>query len=177
MFDIIRESVEMKDVARKYGLTIKHSGFATCPFHTEKTASLKIYNNGKGWHCYGCGAGGSVIDFVMRFFNTGKAEAIKIINSDFSLNLPLKHNSTWREREMLRRRMREAEDRIANERKAFHAEKEEYNLLMDKYVWADIIIAALKPMTPEDEIYDIYKDAVNERMIIEYKLDCLGAIK
>ena len=177
VFDIIRESVQMKDVIKRYGLAVNHSGFAVCPFHSEKTASLKVYAGGRGWHCYGCGKGGSVIDFIMAFFNTDRTGALKIINNDFSLNLPLGNKVTYREREMLRRRMNEVEKRLNHERSIFNREKEEYNRLMDEYVWADIVISGLKPKNAQDEIHDAYREAVNRRMIIEYKLDCLGAIK
>lgn len=176
IFDIIRESVQMKDVVKKYRLTVNSSGFAVCPFHSEKTASLKIYNGGRGWHCYGCGSGGSVIDFIIKFFNVDKSGAIKIINNDFALNLPLGRSSTYREREILRRRMKEAEKRLTDERKLFNAEKEEYNRIMDEYVWADIIISALKPKTEHDEIHDVYVEAINKKVIAEYMLDCLGVI-
>lgn len=177
IFDIIRESVQMRDVAKKYGLSVNHAGFAVCPFHSEKTASLKIYSNGRGWHCYGCGCGGSVIDFVIAFFNTDKAGALRIINKDFGLNLPVGRNMTYREREKLRLQMNEIQKRLDYEKDVYNKEKEEYDLLMDEYVRTDIIISALKPKLEQDKIHDAYVDAVNKKVIIEYKLDCLGVIK
>lgn len=41
-----------------------HAGFIRCPFHNEKTASCKIQKN--RFHCFGCGADGDVIDWVMK---------------------------------------------------------------------------------------------------------------
>lgn len=85
--ETIRQSVSMKEILGLYNLTPNRSGFICCPIHHEKTPSCKIYPNGKGWWCYGCNSGGSVIDFVMGVHNCGFGEAIKIINSEFHLGL------------------------------------------------------------------------------------------
>lgn len=64
---IIRDTVSMEDVLALYGYQARN-GFMVCPFHADKGPSLKIYRNRgghSGWHCFGCGEGGSVIDFVM----------------------------------------------------------------------------------------------------------------
>lgn len=61
----IRDTVDMERVLGLYGYKAKH-GFMCCPFHGEKKPSLKIYRETGGWHCFGCGRGGSVIDFVME---------------------------------------------------------------------------------------------------------------
>lgn len=177
VFDYIRETVTMTDISKKYGLSVNSAGFSVCPFHNEKTASLKIYPGGKGWHCFGCGSGGSVIDFVMMYFSVGKSDAIKIINNDFNLGIPSGKGSTYREREAIRRRANEIALKNEENRKIREAETLEYDSLMDDLVWADIVIMDLKPTSPEDEIYDIYKEAINKKVITEYKLDCLGAIK
>lgn len=84
----IKQSVNMTDVAEYYGIKINNSGFCCCPFHNEKTASLKIYPNKRGWYCYGrCNSGGDVIDFVRKLFDLNFIDACKRINDDFSLGL------------------------------------------------------------------------------------------
>ena len=176
VFEYIKETVTMKDIFRKYGLSVNSAGFAVCPFHQEKTASLKIYSGDRGWYCFGCGNGGSVIDFVMCYFNVDKAEAIKIISRDFGLGIPFGKGSTYREREAIRRKVSQAIRKNEERYKILRRESVEYEKLMDEYVWADIVIMYLKPTSPEDEIYDIYKEAINKKMIIEYKLDCLGVV-
>lgn len=50
-----------------------------CPFHAEKTASFNIYIDQNTWFCYGEGAGGSVVDYVMRSKDCVFLEAIKIL--------------------------------------------------------------------------------------------------
>ena len=64
----IKRLVPMTQAAPFYGLEVSSDGFCRCPFHGEKTASMKVYDGERGWHCYGCHEGGSVIDFVMKLF-------------------------------------------------------------------------------------------------------------
>lgn len=55
------------------------AGFICCPFHKEKTPSMKIYE-GKRYFCFGgCGTGGDTIDFVMKLFNIDFIKAVKKI--------------------------------------------------------------------------------------------------
>ncbi len=48
---------------------------------------MKIYSGGKGWHCYGCHSGGSVIDFVMKLFGLSFQQALVRLDHDFRLNI------------------------------------------------------------------------------------------
>lgn len=83
----IKELVSMQDIFDKYGFKTNRAGKIVCPFHSEKTASLGVKNN--KWHCFGCGKGGSVIDFVMELFGLDFGSAIACINQDFRLGLDL----------------------------------------------------------------------------------------
>ena len=48
----------MQEVAERYGYQPDTKGFISCPFHTgDKTPSLKLYPEDKGWYCFGCHAG------------------------------------------------------------------------------------------------------------------------
>ena len=62
----IRDTVSMDEVLSLYGYQANRSGFMCCPFHGEREPSMKIYKGKAGWHCFGCGRGGSVVDFVME---------------------------------------------------------------------------------------------------------------
>lgn len=81
----IKDALPMDEVIRFYGFTPNRAGFIRCPFHREKTASLKVYKD--HWHCFGCGAGGSVIDFVMNLFHLRFSAAVVRLNADFHLGL------------------------------------------------------------------------------------------
>lgn len=91
MFEEIKESVSMRAAAERYGIRINRSGFARCPFHEEKTASLKIYDT--SFYCFGCGAGGDVINFVSRLEGISNSQAALRINEEFGLCLSTKRSS------------------------------------------------------------------------------------
>lgn len=78
----------MDEILALYGHTKDRAGFIRCPFHAgDHTASLKIYKGSRGWSCFGCHAGGTVIDFVMKSDQLQFADAVRQINSDFNLGL------------------------------------------------------------------------------------------
>ena len=83
---MIRDSVEMDRILDLYGYKVKH-GFMCCPFHGEKTPSLKVYPKTGGWHCFGCGRGGSVIDFVMEHEGVSFPVAVRAIDQTLGLGL------------------------------------------------------------------------------------------
>lgn len=50
-----------------------------CPFHEDKDPSLVVYGNARGWYCFGCHRGGSVIDWIMCSEGVGFGEALKFL--------------------------------------------------------------------------------------------------
>ena len=60
----IKSQYSMLDILRRYGLQPDRSGFIKCPFHKEKTGSMKIYKD--NYYCYGCGETGDIFTFVMK---------------------------------------------------------------------------------------------------------------
>lgn len=66
------------ETIEKY-IDINSRGFARCPFHAngkERTPSLKVYED--SWHCFACGEGNDVLDFVMKINNKTLFELLKI---------------------------------------------------------------------------------------------------
>lgn len=65
----LKRSVGILDVLGRYGIEVRKQGakpMALCPFHDDHNPSLSIDPVQNVWHCFGCGKGGSVIDFVME---------------------------------------------------------------------------------------------------------------
>lgn len=120
----IKQALTMQEVAERYGFTPNRNGYIQCPFHNEKTASLKIYPGERGWHCFGCGAGGSVIDFVMRLFDITFPQAIVRLSADFNLGLSNDTTTPQERSELIEARRREAEKKaeIAAQYRAVAAE-------------------------------------------------------
>lgn len=110
----IKERLTAQEVVEFYGFHPDRSGFIKCPFHQgDRHASLKVYSGDKtGWHCFGCGAGGSVIDFVMKLFDIDFRQACVRLNTDFHLGLAEEEDpEEARRRREAARRSRELEER------------------------------------------------------------------
>ena len=62
---------------------------ACCPFHSEKTPSFTVHA-GKGlFKCFGCGAGGSIFDFIMRIEGCGFPESVRIVAEKSGIPIPV----------------------------------------------------------------------------------------
>lgn len=83
--DTIRDTVSAQQVAELYGYRPNRGGYIGCPFHGEKTPSLKLHKS--GWYCYGCGRGGSVIDFVMYHESCSFFDAVRALDKHLHLGL------------------------------------------------------------------------------------------
>ena len=83
--DDIIEEVRMKndivDVVSQYVKLNKRGStyFGLCPFHNEKTPSFSVTPAKQMYYCFGCGAGGNVITFVMEYENYTFVEAVKML--------------------------------------------------------------------------------------------------
>jgi len=85
IFQEIKNAISLKDIARFYGVDINRNDMCKCPFHNDKTPSMKIYD--KGFACYGCGEKGDTIAFVAKMFNLDLYNAALKINEDFGLDI------------------------------------------------------------------------------------------
>ena len=59
-----------------------------CPFHGEKTPSFNIYTESGSFYCFGCGAGGDVITFIMKIENLDYVEAVKFLAQRAGMEMP-----------------------------------------------------------------------------------------
>ena len=92
LVSVIGRRVRLQKKGREY--------LGLCPFHNEKTPSFTV-NEDKGfYHCFGCGAHGSVFDFVMNVENLSFPEAVERLASEAGMELPV---DTPEERERAKR--------------------------------------------------------------------------
>ena len=98
----------LTDVASAY-INLKRRGrnmVGLCPFHGEKTPSFNIYTENESFYCFGCGAGGDVISFIMRIENLDYVEAVKYLAQRAGMEMP--ENSYDDSMARLRKRIYEA---------------------------------------------------------------------
>ncbi|MDP3947643.1 MAG: DNA primase [bacterium] len=77
----IKERVDIADFLLSY-LELRPAGRnfkALCPFHKEKTPSFMVSPDRQGWHCFGCGEGGDVFTFLMKYENLEFYEALRVL--------------------------------------------------------------------------------------------------
>lgn len=63
----IKQTYSMQDIVERYGLHPNRARFVSCPFHKEKTASMRIYKD--SYYCFGCGASGDIFTFIQDMDN------------------------------------------------------------------------------------------------------------
>ncbi len=80
----IKETYSMKDIVERYGYRVNGKGFMPCPFHNEKTASMKIYKS--SYCCYGCHKAGDIFSFVQEIEGIDFREAYKELGGDYDNN-------------------------------------------------------------------------------------------
>lgn len=72
----IKQKLKIGTVLGHYGLKPDKNGMLKCPFHEDKTPSLKIYTATNTYNCFGCGANGDAIQFIESFEKLSKHQAI-----------------------------------------------------------------------------------------------------
>ncbi|MEY8393360.1 DNA primase [Lachnospiraceae bacterium 45-P1] len=78
--DVISQYVNLKKKGANY--------FGLCPFHNEKSPSFSVSGDKQMYYCFGCGAGGNVITFVMEYENYSFVEAVKLLADRAGITLP-----------------------------------------------------------------------------------------
>lgn len=163
--DEMKEFYTMKSILERYGLPQPNrAGFICCPFHEEKTPSMKIY--GRDYHCFGCGAHGDIFAFVQRMDNLTFKEAFSVLGGNYedSFSTRLKIYQAQKKREMKRK----TEEKLKRKRELNY-------LLMDIYrEW----LGRLEPLS------DAWADTYNALQYQEYLWEllndpneCYGVIK
>ena len=81
IIEVVSSHVELKQRGRNF--------FGLCPFHSEKTPSFSVNPDKQIYKCFGCGAGGGSINFVMEVENLEFADAIKRLAQTFNIKLDI----------------------------------------------------------------------------------------
>lgn len=177
MIDIFEETksrLTMQDVVQHYGFTPNRAGFIKCPFHTgDRTASLKVYPGGRGFHCFGCNRGGSVVDFTAELFGLSPLDAVRQLDRDFNLHLPLDRQQTPQERQETEKAVQRRRE-LADTAKEFEAWR---GALLDKlnacFREGHFALQSLEAPADFDRLTDAQALAIHEQARFEWLADVL----
>jgi DNA primase len=88
--DELLARIDIVDIVDAY-VPLKKAGknhHACCPFHEEKTPSFTVSQQKQFYHCFGCGANGTAISFLMEYLHMGFVEAIEDLASRAGMEIP-----------------------------------------------------------------------------------------
>ena len=86
----VRDRVDIVDLIGRY-VGLKQAGRSykgLCPFHSEKTPSFNVHRERQIFHCFGCGAGGNAITFLMRQEGMTFPEAVRSLARECGIEIP-----------------------------------------------------------------------------------------
>ena len=86
----IRYRNDIEEVLSSY-VSLKRAGsnmVGNCPFHSEKTPSFTVFPSSQNFYCFGCGAGGDVITFIMKAENLDYVSALEFLAQRAGITIP-----------------------------------------------------------------------------------------
>lgn len=162
VFEAVMQSVTTRQAAERYGIRVGRNGMAVCPFHRDKTPSMKV---DRRFHCFGCQADGDVIDFVSRLESIGTKEAALMLAQDFSI--PYEDGKRTQRRIDHKPRQETEEQRFRRlERHCFKVLPDYYHLLRR---WK----TQYAPRQSDEDWNPLFEEALQKESHVEYLLDTL----
>jgi DNA primase catalytic core len=165
--DEIKQSILNLDIVSIISMyiSLKQKGAvheACCPFHDEKTPSFKVFPKTNTYKCFGCGAGGNGITFVMEHKNMSYPEACQTIANEFGIEIPDEEYTEEEEKIFQKRNQLYA---ACNWAKSFFAKNLQGNKIALKYAksrWTDETIAKWDIGFAEDSWTSLKEAAAKE---------------
>ena len=154
----IKDRLTMREVLERYGYTADRKGFICCPFHNEKTPSMRIYEN--DYHCLGCREHGDVITFVQKLFGLSFQDTLRKIDADFGLNIYGDHSfeelrrSHYQQQALQAKREREKREKQKAE--------EDYWEAFDEWKRLDDNRRIYRPKSPDEELHPLFVESLQK---------------
>ena len=98
--DVIDSRVKLKKSGKDYS--------ACCPFHDEKTPSFTVSQDKQFFHCFGCGANGNIISFLMDYERLSFPEAVETLARLAGVEVPQGHSDEQRDQQKAREKKRQS---------------------------------------------------------------------
>ena len=175
IFSEVKEHLTARQAAEGYGLQIKGSCMACCPFHDDKHPSMKIDKN---YYCFACGVGGDAIDYVSRMFGLTQYEAALKLIEDFALPVDVKENARFnvQEKEQIQKKKAEKERIIRIQERFQMWCNRTTELLKDALIRIQETGVFLMGKPPDAVFCEEYAQMLHAELLINYWLDilCMG---
>ena len=155
LFTQIKMAVSVKEAAEYYGLGVNRGNMVCCPFHNDRTPSMKL--NEDYFYCFGCGASGDVIDLAVRLFSLSSYDAAKKLAADFGIA---------GQKPSILAKLQRGKSQAEAKRRSFRVLGDYLQILRE---WK----AHCAPQSPEDIIDPRYVEACHMLERIENMLDIL----
>lgn len=153
LFEQAKASVTPMQAARRYGYYVERGGMIRCPFHDDRSPSMKLYDD--HYYCFGCQVSGDVIDFTAKVFCITQSEAAKKLAADFGI-VPQQTS-------------------ILTELKRLPTEEEKAKYCINALADCEAMLADWKkkyaPSSPEDEPHPKYTTALKLHDSVSFMLD------
>lgn len=156
LFEAVKSAVTPRMAAERYGLPVRQGNMICCPFHDDRTPSLKL--NEDYFYCFGCGATGDVIDLAARLFGLSGYDAAKKLAADLGIT---------EQKPSVLARLKRSKSQAELESRSFRVLGDYLHILQD---WK----AHCAPQSPEDAIDPRYAEACYMLERIGNMLDILA---
>lgn len=102
IFEAVKAAVPVRAATERYGLEVNYSGMVRCPFHEDRTPSMKLYED--HFYCFGCGKHGDVVTLVSELFCIPPYDAACKLADDFGVdtNVEIVHQPAREELKIFR---------------------------------------------------------------------------
>lgn len=174
--DIFKEIKQRADILKLcdvLGIRLDRNHKALCPFHKEKTPSFSVLPSKNIFNCFGCGKKGDVISLVEEVLNLSALDSAIYINDHLGLGININNNKfqTYKEKKQYNAMINNYEQQ-RKERKYFNEKTNKTFQILCDYLhllwhWEE----DYKPTNPEEEINDLYVEAVQQKDKIQYYID------
>lgn len=163
MFEAVRMNTTARAVAEHYGLKVKRNKMACCPFHPDRTPSMKI---DRRFYCFGCGEKGDAVDYVAKMFGLSIKEAAIKICEDFGFSYD--KGNVWHQPRAKPIKPMKTQEQIFREQ-----EGRTYRVLSDYYHLLLGWKSKYAPKSTDEEWHPYFIEALQNLDRVAYQLDTI----